>query len=272
MRIRGLVVLATVVTATIAGCDRGSADVARVGGSGAVTAMLKSVGAAFATRETGANLEVVSSLGSTGGLRALAAGALDIAFSGRPLDVDQRAKGLTQAMSLQTAYGLVTSHPSPNGMRSTEIAAIFAAPTAKWADGTPIRIILRPRSDSDTPLLASMFPGMATALKQARRRPEVPVAVTDQDAADLAERVPGSLTGTTLTLVRMEKRDLRFVAIDGVVPTLENLEDGTYPYLRPIYVVLPSAAAAAAARFVRYLRSPEGGRALREAGVLPLPD
>ena len=32
-----------------------------------------------------------------------------------------------------------------------------------------------------------MFPGMAAAIEEARQRPDVPVAATDQDLADLAD-------------------------------------------------------------------------------------
>jgi hypothetical protein len=38
-------------------------------------------------------------------------------------------------------------------MKSADLAKIVAAEKPTWADGTPIRIILRPRSDTDTALL-----------------------------------------------------------------------------------------------------------------------
>ena len=72
----------------------------------------------------------------------------------------------------------------------------------------------------------------------------------------------GSLTGATLTQIKMEKRNLRFVAIDGVEPSLANLENRTYHFAKTQYFVLPATPKPAAARFVEFLRSPAGQTAL----------
>jgi phosphate transport system substrate-binding protein len=167
---------------------------------------------------------------------------------------------------------LITSHRSPGGLASAEVAARFNSPAAKWKDGSVIRIVLRPKSDSDTPVLGGMFPGMADAIEQARERPDVPVAATDQDNADLVERAPGSLAGSTFTQIKMEKRNLRFVAIDGVEPSPETLESGAYPYSKTFYFVLPEKKNALAEQFIAFLQTPAGHAALRETGNLPAAD
>ena len=79
-----------------------------------------------------------------------------------------------------------------------------------------MRVILRPRSESDTALMGELFPGLAPAMAKARQRPDIPVAATDQDNADMAEQTPGSLVGSTLTQLELEERNLRLVPIDGV--------------------------------------------------------
>jgi phosphate transport system substrate-binding protein len=156
-----------------------AADTLRVGGTGTATGMLQQVGAEF-TAATGVKVEVVPSLGSTGAVGALSDGWLDIAIPARPLKPDEAAAGLRQVEVLRTAYVIATSHSNPNGLKSADLARIFAAEKPTWADGTPIRIILRPRSDTDTALLAELFPGMGAAIETARRRAEVPTAATDQ--------------------------------------------------------------------------------------------
>ena len=115
-----------------------------------------------------------------------------------------------------------------------------------------------------------MFPGMAAAIEVARQRPDVPIAATDQDNANMAERIPGSLTSSTLSQVKMERRNLRFVAIDGVEPSLENLESGAYPFAKPIYFVLPAKKSPLAERFIAFLGSPAARGALRATGNLPI--
>lgn len=245
-----------------------AADQLRVGGTGTATGVLEQIAPSFSAA-TGMRLTVVPSLGSTGAIRAVAENKLDIAISGRPLRPAEAAGGLVQLGTFRTAFVMATSHGNPNGFKSTELAGIYEAPIARWADGTPIHIILRPRSDSDTELLNELFPGMRDALETARLRPDVPTGATDQDNANLAERIKGSFTATTTSQIKTERRNLRIVPIDGVEPTLANVVNGTYRYVKKLYVVARAVDGADAARFTEFLRSPEGLRLLREAEVLP---
>jgi phosphate transport system substrate-binding protein len=260
---------AIAVVAVLSGAA--SANTLRIGGAGAATGFLPELFAPF-ERSDATKLTLIPSLGSGGGLRALEDGVLDVAVSGRTLKPEELKLGLTQALSIRTPFGLVTSLARPNGLKSKDIADIFKSQNAAWADGTPIRIILRPKSDSDTPILGGMFPGMAAAIEDVRRRPDIPVAATDQDNASLAERVTGSLAGSSFTQIKTERRALRFVAIDGVEPSLEDFQTGVYPYGRPLFFVLPARKAPAAERFIAYLRSGAGQAALHATGNLLMID
>lgn len=245
-----------------------AAEVLRVGGTGGATALLEQLGEPF-RQKTGIRIEVIPSLGSGGGISAAADGVLDIAISGRPLSKAEKRGGLVQFAGMRTPYVLVTSRAAPPAMSVREIAAAFAADRATWPDGSVIKLILRPRAESDNAVLVSMFPGMSAALDAARKRRDLSVAATDQDNADMAERLPGSLTGGTYAQIVTEQRNLRMIAIDGVAPTLGTFESGAYRYGKVFYVIHRTPPTAAAARFVAFLRSPDGGRALRVAGCLP---
>lgn len=232
-----------------------AAETLRLAGTGSATEMLRHVGAQF-TAATGVKIDVVPGLGSTGAIRALADGVLDIAVPARPLKADESAKGLRQVAMLRTAYVFATSPPKPNGLQAADLPRIVAAEKSTWADGTPIRIILRPRSEADTALLGELFAGMDKAIENARRRQEVPIAATDQDNADLAERTPGSLIGTTMTQLTTEHRNLRVVPLDGIEPALANFESGAYPFAKKLYLILRPNSAPEARQFVDFLRSP----------------
>jgi phosphate transport system substrate-binding protein len=251
-----LAVMALAVPAT--------AETLKFAGTGSATELLRRLGAVFKI-ESGIEVEVVPSLGSSGALHALGDGLLDLAVSGRSLKPGESAKGLIVALTVRTPFVLATSHPDPSGMTLAGIADAFRSERATWSDGSPIRVILRPRSEADVPLMNELFPGVAPAMEKARQRPDIPVAATDQDNADMAEQTPGSLIGSTLTQIRLEKRRLRLVPIDGVEPTFENFERGIYPHAKPLHFVVPARTAPIVERFIAFLRSPEGQRALREA-------
>jgi phosphate transport system substrate-binding protein len=243
-------------------------DELRMGGTGSATKVLEQLAGTFGA-ETDARIEVIPSLGSSGGIRALIDGVLDVAVSGRPLEPDEKKKGLAIGLQVRTPMVLATSHPNPNGLTREGVVTAFSAQSPSWGDGTAIRVILRPRSESDTAILGQLFPGLASAIESARKRPDIPVAATDQDNAEMAEQVPGSLVGTTLTQLKTEKRKLRTVAIDGVAPSLQAFERGAYPYGKTLYFVLPSTPKPLATRFLQFLRSPEGQQMLREADMIP---
>ena len=243
------------------------AETLRMGGTGAVTEMLRQIAPAF-TAATGVTLEVIPSLGTSGGNAAAADGVLGISVAGRDLKEKESARGLRVAATFRTPFGLVSSRPGPDGFGSGAIAAIYEADKATWPDGTPIRIILRPVDESDNLVLGNLFPGMAEAIEHARTRPDLSVAATDQDNADAAEKIEGSLVGATLTQIMTEKRGLQFVAIDGVTPTMATYENGAYPYGKTLYLVVPADVSAEAASFLSFIATPEGETALREAGIV----
>ena len=241
-------------------------EILRVGGTGATNEMIKSVGVPFAA-ETGINVEVIPGLGTGGGNKAVADGVIDLCISGRPLNAAEIAKGLVAVAELRTPFGLVTSKSKPNGFKSAEIAQIYQSDKPAWANGAPIRIILRPTNESDTSVLGQMFPGMIGAIAKVRDRADLSVAATDQDNAEMAEKTSGSLVGATFTQIKTESRNLRFVAIDGVEPSLEAYEKGTYPFGKSLYFVLAAKKSPAGERFLAFLHSPKGTAAMREAGV-----
>jgi phosphate transport system substrate-binding protein len=248
-----------------------SAETLRAGGVGAATQLLPRLFAGF-DRTDAVKFEVVPSLGSSGGLRALSENVLDIAVSGRPLNAEELERGLKVVAAIRTPFVLATSHRAPNGLKSTEIADIYKSPKATWADGTAIRVILRPKSDSDTPLMGGLFPGMVSALEVARARHDTNIAATDQDNADAAERIEGSLTGSTLTQMITEQRNLRLTPIDGVAPSLATAESGAYPFSKTLYFVLPAMKSSEAERFIAFIGSPTGQELLRANGSIMIAD
>lgn len=268
MRRRCLSLVAAALAALIGSGQLSVAEAIRVGGTGSATEMLRHLGAQFAA-DSETRVEVIPSLGSGGALRAASSGILDIAVSGRELTAEESAKGLTHVFTVRSPYGFVTSRRAPAGLKSADVARLYGSEHSKWEDGTPVRIILRPRNDGDTALLGSLFPGLGAAIETARLRPDVPTAATDQDNADITERAAGSLAAASLVQISLEKRNLRFIALDGVEPTLENFENGKYPYGKTLYFVLSPTKKQSAESFISFLRSPRGLSALRESGILP---
>lgn len=139
----------------------------KIGGTGAVTALLVQLAPAFQA-ETGMVLEVVPGLGSTGGNNATAAGKIGAAFSGRELTAAEKSRGLSVASTLLTPFGFVTSRASSENLKRIEIVELYRADKPVWPDGTPVLFHLRPVAESDNIVLGQLFPGMTEALGHLR--------------------------------------------------------------------------------------------------------
>jgi phosphate transport system substrate-binding protein len=239
----------------------------RIGGSGAVTELLKQIAPVFEA-ETGIALDVVPNLGTLGANKAVVEGVLGIALNSLDLTAAQAAHGLSVVATFRTPYGLATSRPGPDNLKSAEIAELYRSPRPTWPDGTQVRLVMRPANQSDAFVLGALFPGMLDALQSLRQRSDISVAYTDQANADMAERTKGSLVGSTLTQIETEKRNLRLVTIDGVAATLENLENGAYPYGKTLFLVVPAIESSEAAAFVTFLARPIGAALLRKASIV----
>lgn len=241
------------------------AEAVRVGGTGAALGTMRLLADALAKQSSTAHdVTLVPNLGTSGGLRALQAGAIDLALTSRPLTPQETAAGLIGFEYGRSPFVFITSKPGVKNVTPSAVADFLSGRAPSWPDGQPVRVVLRPTSDGDNVYLASFSPDIAAALKIAHKRPGMVVAPTDQDAADEAERLPGSLAVSTLALILSERRKLNVIAFNGVAPSVRTLADGAYPYYKPLVMVTRGAPSGAALRFIEFTKSPRG-RAILEA-------
>jgi phosphate transport system substrate-binding protein len=243
-----------------------AADGLKISGTGAVTAALRALAPAFAS-QTGIGVEVVANLGTTGANNAIVDGKLDLAVGGRDLQDRERARGLQVLGVVSTPFGFVTSRAGPDEFAKSGIVGLYRAADPTWPDGMPMLIALRPVEEIDNEILAALFPGLDDVLMQMRKRGDISIAATNRDNADLAERTKGSLVAATLAQIKAERRNLRFVAIDGVAPSVQAYLDGSYPYGKTLYLVGPSRPSAEARAFVEFLANPTTRPQLAELGL-----
>ena len=151
---------------------------------------------------------MLPSIGSTGAIKAVKEGQIDIGFSYRPLKPDERSMGIIEEPYGRTAFifGVQESNPT-NGLTLAEIEEIYARKRKTWSDGTPIRLILRPISDGFTAYLESINPRLKSASEQAHSIPGVFIGMTDQDAADQIEKMPGSFGTTSASLISVGRKE-----------------------------------------------------------------
>jgi len=226
---------------------------------------------AFEKSHPGIKVKILPSLGSTGGIKAVLGDAIDIGLSGRPLNDDERNQGALATEYAKSPFVFITNKSNPmSGLYSHELAEIYEGEITAWPDGARIRLVLRPAADVDTSMLEQISPEMSRAVKIAIACPGKIVAITNQESDAFVEKIPGSLGTSTLTQVVFEKRNVKMLALDGVMPSVKHLGQGSYPLAKRFFIVTKSKPSVLARTFIDFLRSREGGKILSESGNIVL--
>lgn len=249
-----------------------SADTIRIGGTGSATPAISLLSKAY-VNSSGAqsNPTLVPNLGSSGSLRALEAGALELAVMGRRPKANERQDGLSITSLAATPFVLVTSRTDTQNITTAELADYLSGRQTTWPDKQPVRLVLRPQSDGDTKLLASLAPEVAEAVKIAHTRPGLVIAGTDQEAAELAEKLPGSLSVSSLALIHADRHKLQVLSFNGVAPSTVALREGRYPFAKQFILVSRQPLSPALSHFIAFSQSPTARKLLESSSHVILP-
>ena len=242
-----------------------------LGGTGAALGSMKQLAVAFNKHFPAASIDVRPSVGSSGGIRAVTEGMLDIGISSRALKDEELTSAIKVWAYAKSPFVLAVHHKlSVANLTTQQAIGIYDGSLLQWTDGTTVRVILRSPTETDTVILKQFIPGMEAALATAYQRRGPPIATTDQDIADKIQSIPGAVGTSTLSLILGENRPLKALALNNVAPTVENMGNGTYPMSKTLYLVTRAQAKAEVQQFIDFMQSEEGAAILKRTGHLML--
>ncbi len=239
----------------------------RIGGTGNALGTMRLLGAAFARAHPETTPVILASIGTSGAFKALPKGAIDIGLSSRMLTEEEKRAGLNaiEYARSPTVFA-VRNNNKVAAISLSQLEEIYSGKLTTWPDGSRIRPIMRQPDDDNTRQIKQLSPEIEQAVLRAEQQPGLAFAVTDQDAADKMERIPGSLGVSTLALIRSENRSLRPLMLGAVAPSMDNARSGRYPLVKHFYLVLPQEPTPAAQAFVKFVKSPPAIKILEQTG------
>lgn len=244
------------------------AESIRVNGSGSALYVMKPLIKVYSQAHPGVRFEMEKPLGSSGAIKALLAGMLDIAVSSKVLKQDEMSQGCISSEYGKMPLAVVAGKNVPRkNVTTEELEGIYSGKVMTWANGEPVRLILRPDADIDTKILEGLSPGMGKAVRAAHVRRGMIVAVTDPESDEMVERIPGSIGAAALSAIMVEKASFRVLTLNGIKPSVENLANGTYPLAKDICFVTRRNSSPALRRFINFIYSPQGRAIAGKAGV-----
>ena len=248
-------------------------EVVRVGGTGLGSLLLQKI----ADQEDvgGYRIQVMMPpLGSAGGLRALAANAIDVAIvTIPPANPTATSNDSTYRVIpwLKTPFVFTGRDVSDSfKLDFHQIAAIYAGRMTVWPDGKPVRLVTRSERESDTRLLREFSKDLDLALSEAIKRTGMPFAENDLENQQQLERISGSFGAIGLGQLRLTGSQLKALSFDGVTPSADTLDKGNYRLAKPFFLVISKTPPPSLLRFIAHLQSPEVIRKVRKYEFSPL--
>ncbi len=243
----------------------------RLAGSGSNIPLTRLLVQAYGAAGGDADVVVHRSIGSTGGIRALRDGAVDVALVSRPLESTELGHELLVAPYARVAV-VVAAHPSvvDGGLSAAELLAIFRGERTTWSDDRPLVLLLREEGDSSHLALARALPGFARASRQAYEKGLGRVVYSDMDMQSSLMEIEGAVGLFDLGAITAQKLPLKALSLGGVAPSAQSLASGEYAVRKELALVTASPPAARVAALLDFVFSAEGAELTRAAGYQPL--
>lgn len=243
----------------------------RVGGTGAGTILMQHLIDVYLNHYPNRQVSaVMPPMGSGGGLRALSAGAIQVAIISLPPAPEESASfEITPWLTTPLVFTGKNVASGPQ-LTVTTVSDIFSGQTTRWADGTAIRIILRSERETDTKRLRAYASILDTAITNAHRRLGIIVADNDVENLTRLEQTPGSFGTVALGQLLLTKSPLKAAMFEGTPPSSDTLSKGTYRLEKPFYLISARNPNPATQEFIKFLQSQDALRFAMHNGFIPL--
>jgi phosphate transport system substrate-binding protein len=236
----------------------------RVSGSGAALPLVQKLAAAYSREHASARFAFDAGTNSGGGIRGVVEGTLDLAVANRPLTDAEANQGLdVQPFAQDPVVFATQSSNALEGLSTAEVQDVYGGRRSDWAQlgGTPGLILVLDRDTEEPQRNQFLLRLLDNRPVQARTI----VLTSVPDMLQTLEATPNSLGYVTLTALRIRQpRELRVLALDGVVPGRESLLARTYPWFLTYSLIARPDTPAAVEHFLEFARSPEGQQVLAE--------
>lgn len=241
-------------------------------GSGSNLVVTRALTAAYRTARPDERVVVHDSIGSTGGVRAVASGAISIGLVARPLRSAERDLGLSLVSYARVPITFL-AHPDvrDGDISSDEIVRSLRGERAPWRDGTPRVWLLRERGDAGSAMVGSVIDGFGEAEEDAIATGRFRVVYHDDELTRAILGLRGGIGIADLAQARVNAPTARVLAVDGSMPSVVAVTDGSYPFFKDLSFVVRDTRDPAVARFLAFATSDEGRRVIALAGAAPLP-
>ncbi len=239
-------------------------------GSGSNLPIVRVLAQAFQRTHPEITIDVPASIGSSGGIQAAADGAIAMGLISRELKDKEKGRGLTVITYARTPL-IIGVHPSvaEDAITHAELLDIYRGKKRSWRDGRDIVVLTREPGDSSIEALVKGVPGFKAVYEESQQAARWTTLLTDQVMNETLARTPHAIGMSDLGSVTIERHLIKQLKVNGMAPTLKNLQAGRYPLYKTLaFVYRKERLPAGVGLFLDYVRSKEGEKILKVNGYL----
>lgn len=227
--------------------------------------------AEYYSQKYGEKLELPNSIGSSGAIKAVMEGAIDLGLISRPVKDEEKSEGLKQIPYARIGVVIGVNPDVPdNNISYQDLTEIYQGKKTQWRNGRMIIVLMREPGDSTNLLLEEKVPGFREALRDSFKERRWQIFYTDVEVAQAIERTHSSIGFTDTGMLAVFKPDIKPLNVNGVAPTMENVKNGRYGLSKDLYFVYKEPLSTRAKKFLDFVFSEEGRRIIEMNGGIPV--
>jgi phosphate transport system substrate-binding protein len=218
--------------------------------------------------ETGVKVNL-SGGGATKGIRETAAGNSDIGGTCRHTIPTKEESNTTLHPVAWDALVVIVSPDNPvDNITHENLKKVFTGKITNWKDlGGPdaaIKVEARKGKISGVGLMARELIFADTDI-------EFAATTFHKSTGPVEKTVEKSVTSIALDgISSARKRNLKFLKLNGVEPSVANISSGEYVLFRPLYVATPKKLDEKTKNFIRFVKSAKGQSVIESQGTVTL--
>ena len=238
-------------------------------GTGDSQKLLRNLARAFEESHPGSKINVPDSIGSSGGIKATAAGKCDLGRVARPLKEKEKVHNLNY---LLFAYSPVvflanSSVQQIRGITSKQVVDIFSGKISYWSqiDGPHKKIYVahREKGDSSRSVISKNIPGFKEIKNKAGK-----TLYTTQENIETIATYKNTIGYSPLSEA-INKPGLIILELDGVYPSADTIQNKSYRLSTHYGLVWKDGISSQAQDFINFLSSPAAAKIIRTYGAIP---
>ena len=242
------------------GCQRSRAGIT-VAGSTSVEPFAELLAEEYMSRHPGSHIYVQGG-GSTAGVEAARSHTAAIGMSSRSLlPSESDLRGVTIA---KDAIAVIVNAGNPvQDLSLEQVRAVFSGKVKNWNDlgGPPRPIVLVSREEGS---------GTRESFQKylmGKEESSLDSLVQDSNGA-IRQVVSSDLNAIGYISLGLVNDRVKAIKISGVEPTLANIENGKYTFVRPFLFVFNGEPTGEAKAFLEFVLSPTGQKLLAKEGLV----